>query len=111
MSKGYKYPFDGQNKKVYDNSIISYLCHLFNASIGHDTVILLLILSRPVFVFYILSIGCIRIILSSVLKIRPTINRQGHEFKGSLVESWGHLLNHMTKLDKNGLLGCITQYP
>jgi len=105
MSKGYKYPFGGQDKKVYDNSIISYLYRSFNASIGHDTVILLLILSRHVFVFYILSICCIRNILSSVLKIRPTINWQ------SLVELWGHLLNHMIKLDKNGLLGRITQFP
>jgi len=74
MSKGYKYPFGGQDKKVYNNYIISYLYRSFNALIEHDTVILLLILSRPVFVFYILSIGCIRNIISSVLKIRPTIH-------------------------------------
>jgi len=44
-------PFGVQDKKTgYDNTIISYLNPLFDASVGKDKINLLLILSYPLFV-------------------------------------------------------------
>jgi len=61
VSKG---PFDGQDKEAgYD--IISYSYLLFDKPIGHDTLNLLLILSRRTFAFSILTIGWVRNNLSN----------------------------------------------
>jgi hypothetical protein len=56
--------FDGQDRKTgYDKSIISYEYLSFDAPIWYDILILFLIISYQVFVFFILRISWVRNIL------------------------------------------------